>query len=88
MPNTSDPDHKDVKTILFLYSLDSFLYARLNQISREFNNSAVNTLGPYSVALKRVIDTVQSARTDKDENPFDCYRGLALNRNLIEKWSN
>ena len=30
VPNTSDPDHKDVKAILFLYSLDSFLYVKLN----------------------------------------------------------
>lgn len=57
VPNTSDPDHKDVKAILFLYSLDSFLYVKLNQISREFNDSAVDTLGPFSVALKRVIDS-------------------------------
>ena len=34
VPVTNDPNHKDVKAILFLYSLESFLYVRLNQISR------------------------------------------------------
>ena len=56
VPNTSDPDHKDVKAILFLYSLDSFLYQRLNQISRNKDASAIPTLGAYSVALTRVIE--------------------------------
>lgn len=84
---TNDPKHKDVKAILFLYSLESFLYVRLNQISREFNESAVTTLGPYSVALKRVIDTVQSKREDNTAGPFYCYRGLALTQQQISSWS-
>ena len=58
VPNVSDPNHKDVKAILFLYSLDSFLYHRLNQISRKKDASAIWTLGAYSVALTRVIEKV------------------------------
>ena len=30
VPKTSDPDHKDVKTCLFIYSMESFLYKRIN----------------------------------------------------------
>ena len=30
VPNTSDPEHPHVKAILFIYSLDSFLFDRLN----------------------------------------------------------
>ena len=30
IPITSDPEHNHVKAVLFMYSLDSFLFDRLN----------------------------------------------------------
>ena len=30
VPNTLDPEHADVKAVLFMYSMESFLYSRLN----------------------------------------------------------
>ena len=33
-PNLNDPDSEDVKLVLSMYSLDSFLYRRLNESSR------------------------------------------------------
>ena len=65
MPNTTDPEHKDVKAIIFMYSLDSFLFGRLNQISRDKDPSAVQTLGPFAVALTKIINKVQRNRNDR-----------------------
>lgn len=31
VPNTSDPEHPDVMAFLFMYSMESFLFDRLNQ---------------------------------------------------------
>lgn len=55
VPNTSDPNHKDVKAILTLYSMESFLYRRINLIQREKVEQSILTLGPYAVALTRII---------------------------------
>ena len=56
IPNTTDPEHKDVKAIIFMYFLDSFLFGRLNKISRDKDSTAVETLGPFAVALTKVIN--------------------------------
>ena len=31
----SDPDHKAVKHIMYIYSMESFIYADLNRVCRE-----------------------------------------------------
>ena len=56
VPRLSDPRHKDVKAILFIYSMETFLYSRLNQIQRTKDTSSILTLGPFAVALTRIID--------------------------------
>ena len=58
VPVTDKPEHEDVKAALFLYSLQSFLYPRLNKISREKDKSSIMTLGPFAVALTKIIDGV------------------------------
>ena len=34
VPNLKDPENRDVKLILTMYSFDSFLYKRLNESDR------------------------------------------------------
>ena len=53
---TSNPNHPHVKAILFMYSMESFLYKRVNKISRDKDSSSISTLGPFAVALTRIID--------------------------------
>ena len=86
VPNTSDPEHPDVKAILFMYSLDSFLFDRLNQSSRDQDSSVVETLGPFAVALTKIINRVERNRKDKFTDPFVCYRGISLPIIKIRQW--
>jgi hypothetical protein len=58
VPTIDKPEHEDVKAVLFLYSLESFLYPRLNRISIEKDKSSIMTLGPFAVALTKIIDGV------------------------------
>jgi hypothetical protein len=55
--NVDDPNHKDVKTILFIYTLECFLYKRINKASRDMDASSIETLGPFTVALTRIINS-------------------------------
>ena len=77
-PECNDIEHPHVKTILFMYSLESFLFKKINLSSRERDLSVIKNLGPYAVALTRTINNVQKNRQDSLEGKFVCYRGIAL----------
>lgn len=41
VPFIEDPEHQDVKAVVFLYSMESFLFMRLNELSRKKEISAI-----------------------------------------------
>ena len=86
VPNTSDPEHVHVKTILFIYSLESFLFKKLNLASRQKDSSVIATLGPFAVAISKIIDQVQKNRVDKIVGEFICYRGFSLPEHVLKMW--
>ena len=86
IPCLTDPDHRDVKLILIMYSLESFLFFRLNESSRLQDTSAIQTLGPFAVALTKIINNIQQKRNDSIKGPFTCYSGMALPKSLVENW--
>ena len=88
IPNTSDPEHPHVKAILIIYSFECFLFKKLNKSSRDKDSSVIKTLGPYAVAISRVIEKVQQKRLDKIIGSFICFRGITLPPSLIENWKN
>ena len=51
VPSLNDPDHRDVKLILTMYTLDSFLFKRLNLSCRQQDIQFVKNLGPFAIAL-------------------------------------
>ena len=87
VPKLTNPEHNDVKVVLVIYSLQSFLYERINSGIREQDSSLISTLGPYAVALTSIINNIQAKRADRIEGPFTCYSGMALHQDLIQKWS-
>ena len=46
-----NPDSSLAKSILFLYSMETFLYSSLNKADREGDASKIQTLGPFAFAL-------------------------------------
>jgi hypothetical protein len=56
VPEVSHPEHSDVKAVMFMYSMESFLYKRINKIQRDKDSSAIHTLGPFAVALTKIIE--------------------------------
>ena len=77
-PVCDDIEHPHVKTILYMYSLESFLFKRINLTSRERDVSVLKNLGPLAVALTRIINNVQKNRIDSIKGKFVCYRGIAI----------
>ena len=58
VPKLTDAESVDVKVILMMYSLESFLFRRLNQSSRAQDTDVISTLGPFAVALTKIINHV------------------------------
>ena len=86
VPKLSDPEHPHVKTVLFMYSLECFLFNRLNKSCRDQDKTAIKTLGPYSVCLTRIIERVQHRRKDRITGEFTCFRGIKLDQDELDVW--
>jgi hypothetical protein len=58
--------------------MESFLYSRINQVSREKEAGSIKTLGPFGVALTRVLEKCQHNKKDRIVGEFTVYRGIAI----------
>ena len=86
IPVTNDPCHKDVQTILKLYSLQSFLYRTLNRACREKDTSVIDTLGPFAHSLMSIIDDANINRNDRIEGPFEVFRGTKFTKEEVDMY--
>ena len=85
-PVTNDANHKDVQTILKLYSLQSFLFKTLNRACREKDTSVIDTLGPFAHSLMTIIDEANPSRQDRITGPFELFRGLKLDKEEVNMY--
>lgn len=51
----SNPNHKITRHILYLYTMESFIYSDINKTSREKDASKIQLYGPYAAALSYII---------------------------------
>ena len=51
----SDPNNEFVKTLIYLYSMESFIYKEMNKASRKKDVSKIKFYGPFASALGYVI---------------------------------
>lgn len=51
----SNPNHKITRHILYLYSMESFIYAELNRASREKDVTKIKYYGAFAAALSYIL---------------------------------
>ena len=51
----ADPKHKLVKTLLYIYSMQSFVFREMNKTTREKNLTKIKLYGPLATALSYII---------------------------------
>ena len=58
----SDPNHKAVRHIIYIYSMESFIYADLNKVCREKDTSKIKFYGAFAAALSFIINSANQNR--------------------------
>ena len=51
----SNPNHKVTKLLLYIYSMESFIYPDLNKASREKNYDQIKFYGAFAASLSYII---------------------------------
>lgn len=73
----SDPYHKVVRLILYIYSMESFIYEDLNRACRQKDVSKIKYYGAFAAALSFIIYSANNNRDDDYwEQTTTLYRGV------------
>ena len=63
----NDANNQVTKAIMYLYSMETFIYTAINRASRNQDETKVRTLGPYAVLLAQIVYGAE----EKRERTFD-----------------
>ena len=73
----SDPEHPFVKNLLYIYSMQSFIFSEINRASRMKDESKIQYYGAFASALGFIIHCGNMNSSELDAE-FDVYRGLQM----------
>ena len=75
----SNPDHKITKYIIYLYSMESFIYTDMNKASREKDKTKIKFYGAFAAALSYIIYFAnQNRKINKLQKLTKLYRGINM----------
>lgn len=57
-----NPEHTAVKHLMYIYSMESFIYTDLNRVCREKDKSKIKIYGAFAAALSFIIHTANKNR--------------------------
>ena len=64
----TNPRHPIVKHILYLYTMECFIYADMNKASREKDSTKIKYFGAFAAALSYIIYNAAVNKCKKDVN--------------------
>lgn len=83
----SDPAHPVTTYILYLYSMETFIYSELNRACREKDASKIKYYGAFAAALSYIIHFANSNRSKQKLSGTNMlYRGLSMKRCEIDRF--
>ena len=59
----SDPNHRFVKTLIYIYSMQSFIFGEMNRASRTKDATKIKFYGPLAAALSFIIHNGNKKQT-------------------------
>ena len=83
----SDPENCITRHLVYLYSMESFIYQDMNEAIRKKEVSKIKFYGAYAAALSYIIYSAnQNRKTNKLKKTVTLYRGLKMNQEEIKKY--
>ena len=77
----SDPKHKVVMHILYIYSMQSFIFEDLNRVCREKDRSKIKFYGAFAAALSFIINCANKNKFNNKLNTnTTLFRGIKINQ--------
>ena len=73
----SDPSHKLVQTLVYIYSMQTFIFSEMNKASRTKDIHKIKFYGPLASALSMIIHCGNHKNTGLPAE-FSVYRGLQI----------
>ena len=80
----SNPESKIVKLILYIYSMESFVFSEVNRAMRERNIDKLEMFGPFVTTLCFIISVAQIKEKKQKRNPTT-YRGLIISEQKFKE---
>lgn len=82
----SNPNHEFVKTLVYIYSMESFVFSEMNRASRMKDVSKIKFYGAFASALGYIVHC-GNQRSSNLAKEFTVFRGLQLpSQDLQEKF--
>ena len=83
----SNPNHDVVKHIMFIYSMQSFVYEDLNRVCREKDRSMIKFYGAFAAVLSFIINCANKNRVEyKLEKSTTLFRGVRLTQDEVYQY--
>lgn len=79
----SNPNHEFVKTLIYIYSMESFIFQEMNLTARTKNIDRINYYGPLASALSFIVHCGNKQNTDLSKE-FTVYRGYQVDKEEFE----
>ena len=79
----SNPNHQFVKTLIYIYSMQSFIFGEMNRASRNKDVDQIKFYGPLASALSFIVHCGNKKQTGLSK-VFSVYRGLQVKAEEIE----
>ena len=70
--------------ILYIYSMETLLPSLINNAAWEKDESRIDTLGPYALALHEIIYRANNKRHDVMRGQFSVFRGMTMTGEMIK----
>ena len=81
----SNPQHNATKHILYLYSMESFIYSDMNRAIREQDKTKIQHYGAFAAALSYIIYHANMKRVGNQlKGTTNLFRGLKLKLTLVD----
>ena len=85
-----DPDHPVTQTLIYIHSMETFIYKDLKKASLNKDITKVKTLGPYALVMGRILNRSLFKKLKNDwklQNKYTkhLFRGILIDKDKYDE---